>query len=128
MNALLSKFSNSDPLTRIDVDEDFNADAYHSPRGSTSSIPSFAIPSTDVSNLISSALGSIVAHETLCDAHVASCISITIYRCRLDERTGKDQAESWYYYSCLSIQGRYHGLCRFKSYSREVSPYAIKTA
>lgn len=53
MNAILSRLSNTNPLTRVNVDEDYDPDVHQSKHNIGSSIPSFAIPSTDPATFLS---------------------------------------------------------------------------
>jgi len=50
MNSILSRFSKNNPLTGINIDEEIDSEVYRSNENIGSSIPSFAIPSTDVSS------------------------------------------------------------------------------
>lgn len=53
MNAILSRLSNTNPLTRVNVDEEYDPDVHQSKHNIGSSIPSFAIPSTDPATFLS---------------------------------------------------------------------------
>lgn len=49
MNSILSRFSKGDPLAHTDVGEDLDSEVYRGKENLGASIPSFAVPSSDVS-------------------------------------------------------------------------------
>jgi hypothetical protein len=51
MNSILSRFGNNDPLSGVNIDDELHSEEFSGNVGVGSSIPSFAIPSTDVSSL-----------------------------------------------------------------------------
>jgi 20S proteasome subunit beta 5 len=53
MNAILSRLSSNDPLTRVNIDEDFDQSYQHASNSNIASIPSFAIPGSDPAGFLS---------------------------------------------------------------------------